>query len=234
MEKTQKIYEGKAKIVYATDSPDFLIQYFKDETTCFNAAKRGVIQHKGMINNQISAKVFQYLETKGIPTHFVRVLGECEVLVKKVQMFPLEVIVRNVAAGSLCRVFKVEEGRRLTCPIIEFCFKDDAMNDPLVNETHIRALGFATDEDMDAIRSYTLKINTFLTEYFLMLHLDLIDFKIEFGKLKDKIVLADEISPDTCRLWEVGTGERMDKDRFRRDLGHIEEAYQEVLSRVNR
>ena len=234
MEKAHQIYEGKAKIVYATDSPELLIHYFKDETTCFNAAKRGIIAHKGEINNQISARVFQYLETKGIPTHFVRLLNEREVLVKKAKMFPLEVIVRNIAAGSLARTFRIEEGRRLPCPIIEYCFKDDAMNDPMVNEYHIRALGFASDEDFALIKHYVLKINALLTEYFLLLHLDLVDFKVEFGKIRGKIVLADEISPDTARLWEVGTGERLDKDRFRQDLGHIEEAYQEVLSRVSR
>ncbi len=234
MEKTQKIYEGKAKIVFATDSPDHVIQYFKDETTCFNAAKRGIIEHKGYINNHISSKVFQYLESKGIPTHHVRLLNDREVLVKKATMIPLEIVVRNVTAGSLCRTFKLEEGRRLPCPILEYCYKDDSMSDPLVNETHIRALKFATDEDMDTIQKFAYKINQLLTEYFLLLHLDLIDFKLEFGKFKDKIILADEISPDTCRLWEVGTGEKLDKDRFRRDLGNIEEAYQEVLSRVNR
>jgi len=234
MEKTHKIYEGKAKIVYATDSVDFVIHYFKDETTCFNAAKRGVIEHKGFINSHISAKVFEYLESKGIPTHHVRILNEREVLVKKVKMFPLEVIIRNVTAGSLCRIFRLEEGRRLPSAILEYCYKDDSMNDPLVNEYHIRALKFASDEDMEIIKNYAFKINDLLTEYFLALHLDLIDFKLEFGKFKDRIILADEISPDTCRLWEVGTGEKLDKDRFRRDLGNIEEAYQEVLSRVSR
>lgn len=234
MEKTHKIYEGKTKIVYATDSEDFVIHYFKDDTTCFNAAKRGVIEHKGFINSHISAKVFEYLESKGIPTHHVRILNEREVLIKKAVMFPLEVIVRNVTAGSLCRTFCLEEGRRLPCPILEYCYKDDSMNDPLVNEYHIRALKFAADEDMETIKKYAFKINDLLTEYFLGLHLDLIDFKLEFGKFKDRIILADEISPDTCRLWEVGTGEKLDKDRFRGDLGNIEEAYQEVLSRVSR
>lgn len=234
MEKAHKIYEGKTKVVFATDSPDFVIHYFKDDTTCFNAAKRGVIEHKGFINNHISAKIFEYLESKSIPTHFVRLLDDCEVLVKKVQMIPLEVVVRNVTAGSLCRIFRLEEGIRLACPILEYCYKDDSMNDPLVNESHIRALNFASDEDVLVMRNYALRINELLTEYFLALHVDLIDFKVEFGKLNGQIILADEISPDTCRLWEVGTGEKLDKDRFRRDLGNIEEAYQEVLSRVSR
>ena len=234
MQKTEKIYEGKTKIVYATKSPDYVIHYFKDETTCFNAAKRGVIEHKGFMNSHISAKVFEYLESKGIPTQHVRNLNDREVLVKKAKMIPLEVIIRNVTAGSLCRIFRLPEGRRLPCPILEYCYKDDSMSDPLVNEYHIRALQFATDEDVEIIKNYAFKINTLLTEYFLTLHLDLIDFKIEFGKFKDRIILADEISPDTCRLWEVGTGEKLDKDRFRRDLGNIEEAYQEVLSRVSR
>ena len=234
MKKTEKIYEGKTKIVYATESPDYVIHYFKDETTCFNAAKRGVIEHKGFMNSHISAKIFEYLESKGIPTHHVRNLNDREVLAKKAKMIPLEVIIRNVTAGSLCRIFRLPEGRRLPCPILEYCYKDDSMSDPLVNEYHIRALQFATDEDVEIIKNYAFKINTLLTEYFLTLHLDLIDFKIEFGKFKGRIILADEISPDTCRLWEVGTGEKLDKDRFRRDLGNIEEAYQEVLSRVSR
>ena len=234
MEKTQKIYEGKTKIVYATDSPDFVIQYFKDDTTCFNAAKRGVIEHKGMINNRISAKVFEFLASQGIPTHYVRILNDREVLVKKAQMIPLEIIMRNVTAGSLCRIFHLAEGKRLPCPILEYCYKDDTMNDPLVNEYHIRALNFAADEDMEVIKNFAFRINGLLTNFFLTLHLDLIDFKLEFGKFKGQIILADEISPDTCRLWEVGTGEKLDKDRFRGDLGNIEEAYQEVLSRVSR
>ena len=234
MEKTHKIYEGKTKIVYATGNPDYVIHYFKDETTCFNAAKRGVIEHKGFINSHISTKVFEYLESKNIPTHHIRILNEREVLVKKAQMIPLEIIIRNVTAGSLCRTFRLTEGRRLPCPILEYCYKDDSMSDPLVNEYHIRALGFASDEDMEKIKNFAFKINNLLTEYFLGLHLDLVDFKLEFGKFKDRIVLADEISPDTCRLWEVGTGEKLDKDRFRGDLGNIEEAYQEVLSRVSR
>ncbi len=234
MQKTEKIYEGKTKIVYATESPDYVIHYFKDETTCFNAAKRGVIEHKGFMNSHISAKIFEYLESKGIPTHHVRILNDREVLVKKAQMIPLEVIIRNVTAGSLCRIFRLPEGRRLPCPILEYCYKDDSMSDPIVNEYHIRALQFATDSDVEIIKNYAFKINVLLTEYFLTLHLDLIDFKVEFGKFKDRIILADEISPDTCRLWEVGTGEKFDKDRFRRDLGNIEEAYQEVLSRVSR
>ena len=234
MEKKQKIYEGKTKIVYATESPDYVIQYFKDETTCFNAAKRGVIEHKGFMNSRISAKVFEYLESKGIPTQHIRLINDREILVKKAQMIPLEVIIRNVTAGSLCRTFRLPEGQRLPCPILEYCYKDDSMSDPLVNEYHIRALQFASDEDMEIIKNFAFKINQLLTEYFLTLHLDLVDFKLEFGKYKDRIILADEISPDTCRLWEVGTGEKLDKDRFRRDMGNIEEAYQEVLSRVSR
>jgi len=232
MKKTRKIYEGKSKMVYATDSPDYVIHYFKDEATCFNAAKRGVIEHKGIINNQISAKVFQFLEYQGIPTHYERILNEREVLVKKLEMIPLEVVVRNVAAGSLCRIFRLSEGRKFSHPILEYCYKDDSMNDPLVNEYHIRALKLAEDADLEIMKNYAFQINGLLTKFFLAVHVDLIDFKVEFGKFKGQIILADEISPDTCRLWEVGTGEKLDKDRFRGDLGHIEEAYQEILSRV--
>ncbi len=232
MEKTRKIYEGKSKIVYATDSPNYLIHYFKDDITCFNAAKRGTIEHKGIINNYLSAQIFEFLESEGIPTHYERILNDREVLVKKVRMIPLEVIIRNVAAGSLCRIFRLKEGMRLPCSILEYCYKDDSMQDPLVNEYHIRALQLATEEDLATIKRHAFQINDLLTGFFLALHMDLVDFKVEFGKFKDRILLADEVSPDTCRLWEVGTGEKWGKDRFRRDLGHVEEAYQEILRRV--
>ncbi len=232
MEKRDKIYEGKAKILYTTDSPDLLIQFFKDDATAFNAKKKGTIHDKGIINNKISSKIFEYLESCGIPTHFEKSLNDREMLVKKVKILPLEVIVRNVAAGSLSRLLNIPEGTQLKCPVLEFCYKEDSLNDPLINEYHILALGYASEEELATVKEYTFKINELMKKFFGAINLDLIDFKLEFGKFKNKVILADEISPDTCRLWEKGTGKRMDKDRFRRDLGGIEEAYQEVLSRV--
>ena len=232
MRKGKQIYEGKAKILYETDSADQLIQYFKDDATAFNAAKRGTIHDKGIVNNKISAKIFEYLESNGIPTHFEQVLNDREMLVKRVAIVPLEVIIRNIAAGSLTKRLNVPEGTVLACPILEFSYKDDALGDPLVNEYHALALGYATKDEIETIKNYTFKINELMKKFFGAINLDLIDFKLEFGKYKGKIILADEISPDTCRLWEKGTGKKMDKDRFRRDLGGIEEAYQEVLSRV--
>jgi len=232
MKKVKQIYEGKAKILYETDSPDYLIQYFKDDATAFNAAKKGTIQDKGIMNNKISAKIFEYLEKNGIPTHYEKVLNDREMLVKRVEILPLEVIIRNVAAGSLTKILNVKEGTILACPILEFCLKNDALGDPQINEYHIRALKLAEDKDIETVKRFTFKINELMKDFFGAINLDLIDFKLEFGKFKGPIILADEISPDTCRLWEKGTGRKMDKDRFRRDLGGIEEAYQEVLARV--
>lgn len=232
MEKREKLYEGKAKILYATDSPDLLIQYFKDDATAFNAQKKGTIHDKGIMNNKISSKIFEYLGKNGIPLHFEKMLNEREMLVKKVTIVPLEVIIRNVAAGSMSKRLNVAEGTALACPVLEFSYKDDALGDPMVNEYHALALRYATQEEIDAIKQYAFKINELMKKFFAAIDLDLIDFKLEFGKYKGKIILADEISPDTCRLWEKGTGKKMDKDRFRRDLGGIEEAYQEVLTRV--
>jgi len=234
MEKRDKIYEGKAKILYTTDSPDYLIQYFKDDATAFNAAKKGTIHDKGIVNNKISTRIFEMLEQKGIPTHFVKRLSDREMLVKRVSIVPLEVIVRNVAAGSLCRLLGLQEGTALATPTLEFCYKEDKLNDPMINEYHIRALKLASDADVETIRKYTFKVNELLSEFFRSLNIQLIDFKLEFGRFKGQIILADEVSPDTCRLWEFGTGRKLDKDRFRKDLGNIEEAYQEVLSRVDR
>ena len=233
MQKVQPIYEGKAKILYTTQDPDLLIQYFKDDATAFNAAKKGTIHEKGIMNNRIAAKIFEYLAGCGIPTHFERLLSDREMLVKKVSIVPLEVIVRNRAAGTLCRLLGLAEGTTLACPTLEFCYKNDALGDPLVNEYHIRALGLATDEEVTKISAMALSINGHLQAFFKKLNIELIDFKLEFGRCKGDIILADEISPDTCRLWELGTGEKLDKDRFRRDLGNIEQAYQEVLRRVS-
>jgi phosphoribosylaminoimidazole-succinocarboxamide synthase len=233
MQKGRKLYEGKSKIVYATDNPDFIIQYFKDDATSFNAAKRGTINNKGIVNNKISAKVFEFLEVNSIPTHFERILGDREMLIKKVDIVPLEVVVRNRAAGSLCRNLGVEEGAELYCPILEFFYKRDDLNDPLLNENHIRALRLAQDDELEKIKYYAHRINELMLDFFAGLNLDLIDFKMEFGRFQGKIILADELSQDTCRLWEMGTGKKMDKDRFRHDLGQVEEAYQEVLRRVS-
>ena len=234
MKKLEKIYEGKAKILYTTDNPDQVIQYFKDDATAFNAQKKGTIEQKGIVNNKVSAKIFEYLEANGIPTHFIKTLSDREMLSKRVEIVPVEVIVRNVAAGSLCRLLGIAEGAKLSCPILEFCYKNDSLGDPLINEYHIRAFNYATDQEIETITKFAFKIDDLLTKFFLKLNVNLIDFKLEFGRHKGQIILADEISPDTCRLWEVGTGKKLDKDRFRRDMGDIEEAYQEVLSRVTR
>lgn len=231
--KGNKIYEGKAKILYTTDNPDLLIQYFKDDATAFNAAKKGTVDQKGVMNNKISTKIFEFLGAQGIPTHFEKNLSDREMLVKKVEIVLVEVIVRNRAAGSLCRLLGIEEGRTLPQPVLEFCYKRDDLGDPLINEDHIRILKLAADQEVKQIKEYTLKINQLMSKFFDNLGLELIDFKLEFGRHKGKIILADEISPDTCRLWEKGTGKKLDKDRFRHDLGNIEEAYQEVLNRVS-
>jgi len=232
MEKREKLYEGKAKIIYATDNPDLVIQYFKDDATAFNAKKKGTIQQKGIVNNAIASKLFEYLGSHGIPTHFVKKLSEREMLVKKVEIVPLEVIVRNVAAGSLCRLLGLEEGRALLQPTFEFCYKADALNDPMINESHVLALDLAKEKEMLKIKDMTMKINDLLKKFFAALNVNLIDFKLEFGRYKGDIILADEISPDTCRLWEIGTNRKLDKDRFRQDLGNIEEAYQEIMAKV--
>lgn len=234
MQKGQKIYEGKAKIIYTTSDPDRIIQYFKDDATAFNAAKKGTIAEKGIMNNKISTRIFEFLAGQGIPTHFEKNLSDREMLVKKVEIVPVEVIVRNKAAGSLCRLLGLKEGTPLASPVLEFCYKRDDLGDPLINESHIQALNLAGEQEIATIRKYTLKINELLSKFFANLGLELVDFKVEFGRYKGNIILADEISPDTCRLWEIGTGKKLDKDRFRHDMGQIEEAYQEVLSRVNK
>ena len=232
MNKIDKIYEGKAKILYTTDDPGLLIQYFKDDATAFNAQKRGTIAAKGIMNNGIASKIFEHLTKEGLKTHFVKKLSDREMLVKRVEIVPVEVIVRNRAAGSLCRLLGLQEGLHLACPTLEFCFKKDELGDPLINEYHIRALNIATDEEVKKITALAFGINEALKKFFLKLNIELIDFKLEFGRHQGEVILADEISPDTCRLWEVGTGNKLDKDRFRKDLGNIEAAYQEVLRRV--
>ncbi len=233
MQKGELIYEGKAKKLYVTDNPELLWQEFKDDATAFNAQKRGTILGKGEVNNQVSAQLFQYLEQKGIKTHFVKLISDREMLVKKVQIIPLEVTVRNIVAGGMAKLLGIEEGIVLKNPVFEWHYKSDSLGDPLMNDDHILALNMATEEELTLIRSLSFKVNTYLIQYFKQRKVDLVDFKLEFGRFHHgQILLADEISPDTMRLWEEGTKRKLDKDRFRRDLGGIEEAYQEVLRRV--
>lgn len=232
MKKTELLYEGKAKKVYATDDAKYCIVDYKDDATAFNGLKKGTIVGKGIVNNKMSNYMFKLLEKQGIKTHFVEELSDRETLVKKVSIVPLEVIVRNTAAGSLAKRLGMEEGTPMKTPVLEFCYKDDALGDPMVNEYHILAAEFATKEEVDQISSMALKINEIMLEFFRSVNIDLIDFKIEFGRSEEGIILADEISPDTCRFWDVKTHEKLDKDRFRRDLGGVEEAYAEVMKRI--
>lgn len=233
MQKLQQLYEGKAKKVYATEDPERYIVDYKDDATAFNGLKKGTILGKGAINNQVTNHLMKLLEIEGIPTHFIQQLSETETLVKKVTIIPLEVIVRNIAAGSLAKRLGLEEGTKLNKTVLEFCYKDDALGDPMVNEYHIAAMGWATANELDLIADYAMKINQYLKDYLKDLNIELIDFKLEFGKDSDgTIVLADEISPDTCRFWDSVTKEKLDKDRFRRDLGNVEDAYLEVMKRL--
>ena len=232
MDKKEQLYEGKAKKVYATDDPDLVIVSYKDDATAFNGQKKGTIAGKGVINNRMSNYLFQRLEEKGISTHFVKELSERETLVKHVQIVPLEVIVRNVAAGSFAKRLGVEEGRQLLCPTLEFSYKNDDLGDPFINDYYALALGLATREEIDQITKMAFAVNDFLKEFFQKAGVLLVDFKLEFGRLPNQIVLADEISPDTCRFWDINTHEKLDKDRFRRDMGGVEEAYQEIFSRI--
>lgn len=233
MEKTEQLYEGKAKKVWATDDPEIVIVDYKDDATAFNGLKKGTIAGKGVVNNKMSNYLMQILEKKDVPTHFVKELSDRETAVKKVTIVPLEVIIRNRAAGSICKRLGLEEGMNFVCPSIEFSYKDDDLGDPLINGYHAVSCGFATQEDIDTIKKYAFKVNEVLKEYFLSIGVELIDFKLEFGKTSDgTIVLADEISPDTCRFWDSKTHEKLDKDRFRRDLGGVEDAYAEMMKRV--
>lgn len=232
MEKTKLLYEGKAKKVYETDVEDVLIVDYKDDATAFNGEKKGTIVGKGVINNRMTNFLFKKLEEAGIPTHLVEELSERETAVKKVQIVPLEVIVRNVAAGSFSKRLGIEEGTALKCSTLEFSYKDDALGDPLINDYFAIALGAATREEIDIITDYVFKINDFLKNFFKDCGIELIDFKVEFGRYKGQIILADEISPDTCRFWDIKTREKLDKDRFRRDMGGVEDAYQEVSRRI--
>ena len=233
MKKTEQLYEGKAKKVWATDDDDIVIVDYKDDATAFNGIKKGTIVGKGVVNNKMSNYLMQILEKHGIPTHFVKELSDRETAVKKVKIVPLEVIIRNRAAGSICKRLGLEEGMDFVCPSIEFSYKDDDLGDPLINGYHAVSCGFATKEEVETIKDMAFKVNDVLKEYFASIGVELIDFKLEFGKTSDgKIVLADEISPNTCRFWDIKTHEKLDKDRFRRDLGNVEGAYQEVMRRI--
>lgn len=232
MKKLDMLYEGKAKKVFKTDVEDVLIVDYKDDATAFNGEKKGTITGKGVINNKMTNYLFQKLEEKGIPTHFVEELSDRETAVKKVEIVPLEVIVRNVAAGSFSKKLGIEEGKKLLCPTLEFSYKDDALGDPMINDYYAIAIGAATKEEIDTITDLVFKINDFLVEFFNECGIDLIDFKVEFGRYKGQVILADEISPDTCRFWDKKTHEKLDKDRFRRDLGGVEDAYNEVAKRI--
>ena len=235
MEKKELLYEGKAKKVFSTEDPEKLIVQYKDDATAFNGKKKGTIAGKGVINNRMSNRLMKKLEQAGIPTHLIQELSQRETLVKKVRIVPLEVVVRNVSAGSFAKRYGVEEGIVFAEPTVEFSYKNDALDDPLIALPHIFALGLATREEMAVIRDYALKIDGILRGFWAGCGVTLVDFKLEFGRLPDgTIVLADEISPDTCRLWDSATGKKLDKDRFRRDLGGVEEAYAEIMARLEK
>jgi len=232
MVKLEMIYEGKAKRVYRTDSEDHLVIEYKDDATAFDGKKRGVIQNKGVLNNKISARFFQLLEQNGIETHFVKLLSDREVLVKAVKIIPIEVIVRNIAAGSLSKRLGLQEGTILKRTVLEFSYKNDELGDPMINHYHALAMELASEDELKQIEQIALKVNEVLKKFLAEKNIVLVDFKLEFGRHHDRILLADEISPDTCRFWDASTKEKLDKDRFRRDLGNVEEAYWEIYRRV--
>ena len=232
MQKGEQLYEGKAKKVFLTEDPDALIVSYKDDATAFNGLKKGTIAGKGAINNRMSNYLFQIIEREGVPTHYVQEISDRETVVRKVEIVPLEVIIRNVAAGSFSKRLGVSEGTELAEPTIEFSYKNDELEDPLINSYFAKALKLATQDELETIKKYAFMVNDILKVEFLKAGLRLIDFKIEFGRFHGKIILADEISPDTCRLWDAKTGDKLDKDRFRRDLGNVEEAYIEVAKRL--
>lgn len=234
MKKLDMIYEGKAKKVFKTDDEKKYIVEYKDDATAFNGEKKGTIVGKGVVNNKMSAALFALLEKEGVPTHQIELLNDRESLVKAVKILPLEVIVRNVAAGSLAKRLGLEEGVLMRETVLEFSYKNDELGDPMINDYHIKAMGFATDEQLEAVKKYALKVNDVLKNFFLEINIKLIDFKLEFGLYEGEVILADEISPDTCRLWDAETNKKLDKDRFRRDMGGVEEVYQEVLARINK
>jgi len=232
VEKRELLYEGKAKKVYTTENPDVLIVSYKDDATAFNGLKKGTIVGKGAVNNRMTNFIFKKLEAKGVPTHLVEELSDRETAVKKVEIIPLEVIIRNYSAGSFAKKMGMEEGVKFSCPTLEFSYKNDDLGDPFINNYYALALNLATQEEIDKITEYAFKVNEVLKEYFDGLNIDLIDFKIEFGRYHGQVILADEISPDTCRLWDKDTHEKLDKDRFCRDLGGVEDAYEEVFRRL--
>ena len=233
MKKLEQLYEGKAKKVFKTDDPELYIVDYKDDATAFNGQKKGTIENKGVVNNRVSNYLMKMLEEKGIPTHYVEEICDRETIVKKVEIIPLEVIVRNIAAGSLSKRLGLPEGTKMAKTVLEYSYKDDALGDPMINDYHIFALGIVTKEELDLIANYAFKINDYLTEFFAGIGIELVDFKIEFGKTSDgKIILADEISPDTCRFWDAKTHEKLDKDRFRRDMDNVDEGYKEIMKRL--
>lgn len=232
MKKLEQIYEGKAKKVYATDDPKIVIVVYKDDATAFNGLKKGTIAGKGVVNNKVSNHFFRLLESHEIPTHYVEQLSDRETAVRRVEILPVEVIIRNRAAGSFSKRMGVEEGTALACPILEYSYKNDELGDPFINSYYIRALNIATDEEMEQVKNYSFRINDILKSYLDGFGIELIDFKLEFGRFDGKVILADEISPDTCRYWDKATGKKLDKDRFRRDLGDVEEAYREIIGRL--
>ena len=232
MKQLGQLYEGKAKKVFATDDPDIVIVDYKDDATAFNGLKKGTIAGKGVINNKMSNMMFRIMEQHGIPTHYVEELSDRETAVKKVQIVPLEVIIRNTAAGSFSKRYGVPEGKKLPVTVLEFSYKNDDLGDPLTNDYHALAMELATPEEIETIKKMAFKVNDIMKEFFKTLNIDLIDFKLEFGRFKGQIILADEISPDTCRFWDMTTGEKLDKDRFRRDMGGVEDAYKEVFARL--
>ena len=232
MIKQEQIYEGKAKKVFATDDPKIVIVDYKDDATAFNGLKKGTIAGKGVVNNKVSNHFFRLLEKEGIPTHLVEQLSDRESAVRRVEILPVEVIVRNRAAGSFSKRMGVAEGTALACPILEYSYKNDELGDPFINSYYIRALNLATDEEMEWVKTYSFRVNDILKAYLDDLGIELIDFKLEFGRYDGKVILADEISPDTCRFWDKATGKKLDKDRFRRDLGDVEEAYREIIRRL--
>ena len=233
MEKLEQLYEGKAKILHKTSDPDLLIQYFKDDASAFDGKKKGTIVDKGVMNNHMSSRIFEYLEENGVKTHFVKTLNDREMLVKNLDIIPVEVVLRNVAAGSLCKRLGIEEGRVFEeQPILEFFYKSDPLGDPMINECHVDIFGWATKEEVEILKSEGLKINKLMVEFFKERKIRLVDFKLEFGRHKGEVFLGDEISPDGCRLWDWETNEKMDKDRFRFNLGSVEEKYQEVYDLI--
>jgi len=232
MKKKKLLYEGKAKKVYTTDAPDLLIQHFKDDATAFDGMKKGQITGKGEVNNKLSALLFMTIEEFGIPTHFVKLLGPRDMLVKRLDIVPVEVIVRNIAAGSISKRLGLEEGTRLKKTVLEFCYKSDELHDPMINDYHIAAMGLTTPSRLEKIKAYSMDINKVLIKFFKRVGIELVDFKLEFGLHKKRLLLGDEISPDTCRFWDAKTRKKLDKDRFRRDMGGVEDAYQEVWGRV--